>query len=409
MNFSLILFIQFLALLILPAFIVAPSGFYNILALFDPIFNSSCINSFSFLVVQIVILKFEAHRPRAFRMYLIPASFTIYAFFLLILILGHLEYSVKVLLCGFLLAQLLILVHYSFDRRNRTLTFYCTPSGDVHELKSSNEFNFKFLNEPKLPTSAFDGLVVDFKDLSLPSEWQRFLSDCALKKIKIYNYHQLKENITGKVDVTHLAENDFGDLAPSEIVIFLKRIIDLIFLIIFSPLFIPLILLIAICIILDSKGGAFYVQNRMGFSGKYFKVIKFRSMKVNHRGGNFTEENEVHRITRVGKIIRKYRFDELPQFFNVFKGEMSLIGPRPESAELANWYEKEVPFFMYRHVVRPGISGWGQVMHGYAAGIEGMKDKLAYDFYYIKHFSLWLDFLIWFKTIKTIFTGFGSR
>ena len=88
---------------------------------------------------------------------------------------------------------------------------------------------------------------------------------------------------------------------------------------------------------------------------------------------------------------------------------MSLIGPRPESAELAKWYDEEVPFFAYRHVVRPGISGWAQVMQGYATGLDDTRDKLAYDFYYIKHFSLWLDLLIWYKTIRTVLTGFGAR
>ena len=151
------------------------------------------------------------------------------------------------------------------------------------------------------------------------------------------------------------------------------------------------------------------MQPRMGFNGRWFDVIKFRSMNVNQQGSHFTEVDEDHRITKVGQFIRRYRLDELPQFWNVLKGEMSLIGPRPESAELARWYDQEVPFFAYRHVVRPGISGWAQVMHGYAAGVDDMKDKLAYDFYYIKHFSLWLDLLIWYKTIRTVLTGFGAR
>ena len=139
--------------------------------------------------------------------------------------------------------------------------------------------------------------------------------------------------------------------------------------------------MIAIWIMLDSEGGPFYIQDRMGLGGKYFRMVKFRSMTVDHVGSHFTEEKESHRITRVGRIIRKYRFDELPQLWNVLKGEMSLIGPRPESAELAKWSEKAVPFFMYRHAVRPGISGWAQVMHGYAAGVDEMKDKIAFDLY----------------------------
>ena len=120
------------------------------------------------------------------------------------------------------------------------------------------------------------------------------------------------------------------------------------------------------------------------------------------------EENDP-RITKVGKFIRKFRIDELPQIFNILIGQMSFIGPRPESLELSMWYELDVPFFSYRHVVRPGISGWAQVEQGYAAEVDGMNVKLEYDFYYIKHFSFWLDTLITFKTIKTILTGFGAR
>ena len=132
-------------------------------------------------------------------------------------------------------------------------------------------------------------------------------------------------------------------------------------------------------------------------------------MRNDLEGKGFTEGEEDPRITKVGSVIRKYRIDELPQILNVLKGEMSFIGPRPESLELSQWYEKDVAFFSYRHIVRPGLSGWAQVNQGYAAEVEGMTVKLQYDFYYIKHFSLWLDILIVVKTIRTILTGFGSR
>jgi lipopolysaccharide/colanic/teichoic acid biosynthesis glycosyltransferase len=147
----------------------------------------------------------------------------------------------------------------------------------------------------------------------------------------------------------------------------------------------------------------------MGFRGVPFRVYKFRSMYIDQRGSGFTEGDDDPRITRVGRFIRKCRLDELPQLFNVIKGEMSFIGPRPESMELSEWYERDVAFFSYRHVVRPGISGWAQVEQGYAAEVDGMTTKLQYDFYYIKHFSLWLDILIAFKTLKTIVTGDGAR
>ena len=115
------------------------------------------------------------------------------------------------------------------------------------------------------------------------------------------------------------------------------------------------------------------------------------------------------RVTRVGKFIRKVRIDELPQFFNILKGDMSLIGPRPEQKVFVDDFEDKIPFYNYRHIVKPGISGWAQVMHGYAANADETQVKVEYDFYYIKHFSFTLDVLIFFKTIKTMLTGFGAR
>ena len=115
------------------------------------------------------------------------------------------------------------------------------------------------------------------------------------------------------------------------------------------------------------------------------------------------------RITRVGAFLRRSRLDELPQIINILKGEMSWIGPRPEAAVLSTWYTGEIPFYRYRHVVKPGISGWAQVNQGHVAGVDEVHRKLQYDFYYIKYFSPWLDSLIVFSTIRTMLTGFGSR
>jgi lipopolysaccharide/colanic/teichoic acid biosynthesis glycosyltransferase len=125
-------------------------------------------------------------------------------------------------------------------------------------------------------------------------------------------------------------------------------------------------------------------------------------------GSHFTEENDP-RITRVGRFIRKYRIDELPQIWNIIRGDMSWIGPRPEAKELAEWYATEIPFYIYRHAVRPGISGWAQVNQGNVAKVDAATVKLQYDFFYIKNFSPWLDLLIFVRTLRTIATGFGSR
>jgi lipopolysaccharide/colanic/teichoic acid biosynthesis glycosyltransferase len=125
-------------------------------------------------------------------------------------------------------------------------------------------------------------------------------------------------------------------------------------------------------------------------------------------GRDYTEDDDP-RITRVGRFIRKYRIDELPQIWNIIRGDMSWIGPRPEAISLAEWYAKDIPFYIYRHAVRPGISGWAQVNQGNVAKLDAAAVKLQYDFFYIKNFSPWLDILIFVKTIRTILTGFGSK
>ena len=111
----------------------------------------------------------------------------------------------------------------------------------------------------------------------------------------------------------------------------------------------------------------------------------------------------------MGRFLRQYRLDELPQIINILRGDMSWIGPRPEAISLAEWYEREVPFYVYRHIVRPGITGWAQVHQGNVAAVDAARLKLEYDFFYIKHFSFWLDAVIVMKTLRTIVTGFGSR
>jgi len=230
-----------------------------------------------------------------------------------------------------------------------------------------------------------------------------------LADIPVYHYRQVEESLTGKVRIEHLAENGLGCLLPSPFYTVLKRLFDGVMAWFLLFVLLPVMLLIAVVIKLDSNGPFFFVQERVGFRGRVFKVYKFRSMFIDVEGKSFTDGENDPRITRVGRVVRKFRIDELPQIINIIKGDMSFIGPRPESRKLADWYDDVVPFFSYRHVVRPGISGWAQVNQGYAAGVEEMKEKLQYDFYYIKHFSLWLDILIVFRTVRTIFTGFGAR
>jgi len=157
-------------------------------------------------------------------------------------------------------------------------------------------------------------------------------------------------------------------------------------------------------------------QKRVGHAGKPITVYKFRTMRPvevededqDQRAAAMTRDDD-GRITRVGRVLRNLRLDELPQIINILKWQMSWIGPRPEAQVLSIWYTSEIPFYRYRHVVKPGISGWAQVNQGHVAEVEDVHRKLYYDFYYIKYFSPWLDLLILFRTVKTMLTGWGAR
>lgn len=168
----------------------------------------------------------------------------------------------------------------------------------------------------------------------------------------------------------------------------------------------PLIIVAAIAIKVESKGPIFYSQVRTGRFGRSFRIYKLRTMAVNSEvdGAQWAEKNDV-RVTAVGRVLRKTRLDELPQFFNVLKSEMSLIGPRPERPEFAGALAQEIPFYQQRHLVKPGLSGWAQVNYPYGASVEDAYNKLTFDFYYIKNASLALDLQIVLRTIGTVMKG----
>ena len=262
------------------------------------------------------------------------------------------------------------------------------------------------LAEPRLhrPVNA---VVVD-PHTKLDVDWSRFLTELVLSGMPVYHRGHLEEGLTGRVVFRNYAENNFGALLPSSDYARLKRIIDLISLLILSPFIICIIMLAAVAIRIEGRGPIFYRQMRRGFRGRQFKCYKLRTMSAVVSGPSYTRTND-ERITRTGSFLRKWRVDELPQALNILRGEMSWIGPRPEALELASMYEREVPFYDYRHAVMPGISGWAAVHQGNVALTEATKLKLEYDFYYIKYFSFWLDFLILIKTVQTIFSGFGSK
>jgi len=190
-----------------------------------------------------------------------------------------------------------------------------------------------------------------------------------------------------------------------------KRIFDVAAATALLVLFLPVIAVTALLIRLDSKGPVLYRQQRIGRGGAPFEILKFRSMSVDAEkdGVAAWAAKDDCRVTRVGKIIRKARIDEIPQAINVIRGEMSFVGPRPERPEFVRLLEREIPNYHLRHVVRPGITGWAQVKYKYGASIEDARIKMQYDMHYIEHFSLWRDFLILLMTVRVALFGIGSR
>jgi len=173
----------------------------------------------------------------------------------------------------------------------------------------------------------------------------------------------------------------------------------------------PLILIIMVAIKLDSKGPVIYRQERCGESGRTFKLCKFRSMIENAEeacGPTWAQDNDC-RVTRVGRILRKYRLDEIPQMWNVLKGDMSFIGPRPERPEFVKKLEKIVPYYSERHTVKPGITGWAQVSYGYGASVDDALEKLKYDLFYIKNMTILMDIMIILRTVKIVLINSGAR
>lgn len=173
----------------------------------------------------------------------------------------------------------------------------------------------------------------------------------------------------------------------------------------------PVMLLVAIAVRLDSQGPVIYRQTRVGYKGKCYQVLKVRSMRTDAEtgtGAQWAAENDP-RITRVGRFLRKYRLDELPQFLNVVRGEMSFVGPRPERPCFVEELRKHIPYYDERHSVRPGITGWAQVQYNYGSSVEDAYNKLEYDLFYLKNMSLSFDLAIIFQTIRIVIGGHGSR
>ncbi|PKO35782.1 MAG: sugar transferase [Betaproteobacteria bacterium HGW-Betaproteobacteria-7] len=242
----------------------------------------------------------------------------------------------------------------------------------------------------------------------------RELLDCKLQGIRVLDLASHFEQTLGQIRLDSLYAGwlIFGDgFRQGALRTVVKRIFDIICALILIILALPMMAVAAIAIVIENGFPILYRQERVGLNGRLFNVIKFRSMRrdAEKDGKPVWATKQDDRVTRVGKIIRKLRIDELPQLFSVLKGDMSLVGPRPERPFFVDQLTKEIPFYAVRHSVKPGVTGWAQVRYHYGATVEDSAEKLQYDLYYVKNHSLFLDILVLFDTIGVVLTGKGAQ
>lgn len=259
-----------------------------------------------------------------------------------------------------------------------------------------------------------DIIVLAITNFRMP-ELLKSTLECKMDGVAIYDMPAFYEKVTGKVPVEHVTDfwlvfAPLMGVRPNVYNQKIKRVLDIILSIIGLVLTLPISLAAALAIRLESRGPVLYEQTRVGLNGQTFSLKKFRSMKNGTDGDReFAGDPDDPRITKTGRIIRRSRIDEIPQMWNVLKGEMSFIGPRALILDEVREFGTKVPYFSLRHAVRPGITGWAQVNYKHGAKVEDALEKLQYDLFYIKNLSPALDFHILLKTVKVVLSGKGAR
>ena len=373
---------------------------------------------FAIVLAWYVLSRLKDHANARHLSYVIPVNFVAFSGVLAVLALGRLPYSGSFFAAGASCAVAMSFMAAVYGRR-LVRPHLVVGGGRASELTIAGHF----MPAPSVPE--LEKLVAGkwrdwaiVADLHYPhsERCERLFAKAALAGIPVYHFRQVAEMQSGQVKITHLSENDLGSLIPNVSYASVKRAIDVFAALVLVPILLPVFVVLGLLIRLDSPGGAFFIQGRMGFRGEVFRMYKFRTMHeriivnstIAQREDAMTK-NDDGRVTRIGRFLRQSRMDELPQILNVLRGDMSFIGPRPEACSLSEWYEAELPFYSYRHIVRPGITGWAQVNQGHVTDVSDVLAKLRYDFYYIKNISLWLDVLVALKTLRVIATGLGAK
>jgi len=324
----------------------------------------------------------------------------------------RLPYSALILGVGAISAYAMTLAFNVLVRRPPSEPFLVLPSETTEAaLKQLGSFGYILCPDPNGLLKGKGPIIADLR-ADIPAETERALVKATLDGRRVYHIKQIMESLTGRVQIDHLSENALGTLAPNESYVFIKAVAERLIALCLLLVTLPVLVMACVAIKLDSAGPALFRQTRVGYQGRPFTILKLRTMRVADgpacRKSDVTQENDP-RITRIGRFLRGSRIDELPQLINIIRGEMSFIGPRPETQALSKWYEEQLDFYPYRHVILPGITGWAQVRQGHVASPEEVFKKLQYDFYYIKNYSLWLDIFVALETIKVILLRLGAK
>ncbi|MEA3501309.1 MAG: sugar transferase [Actinomycetota bacterium] len=263
------------------------------------------------------------------------------------------------------------------------------------------------------PEEPFDEritVVVDMRAV-LSDEMAQFVSSSNLAGYRIRPLVETYEEHTDRLPIVHLTEGweitrpvARSGYAP------VKRLVDIVSVVVLAPIWLALGAIVWVVVKVGSRGPAIYAQRRVGRNEQQFTLYKFRTMVegAESDGPQFTAVDDP-RIVPGGSFLRKSRLDEIPQLWNVLRGDLTIIGPRPERVEFVEQFERSIPFYASRHIIRPGVTGWAQVKYGYADDEAETVEKLAYDLYYIKHMSFWLDLRVFGRSVWTVITGFGAK
>jgi len=292
--------------------------------------------------------------------------------------------------------------------------YYASPNEAVAEVSAWGILSPNTSLTDIVMEQQVDEIVVALAERRGGSMPLRELLDCKLQGVRVVDMATHFEKTLGQIRLDSVSAGwlIFGDgFSQGWVRTVVKRLFDIIFAIILIVVASPVILIAAILILLESGGPILYMQERVGLNGRLFNVIKFRSMRTDAEidGQPRWASAQDDRVTKVGRILRKLRIDELPQLFSVLNGDMSLVGPRPERPYFVDKLTQELPYFAVRQSVKPGVTGWAQVRYHYGASVEDSAEKLQYDLYYVKNHTLFLDLVILFETVGVVLTAKGAQ